>query len=259
MHAREELGERERLRQIIVAACTKSAQALVQGRESAQNQDRCRLTKRSNRLDDRKALDFARQHPVEDHDIPALARREVQTIRAIATPGDHEPGLTKAGADVTGGIGVVLDQQTLHSAVPRELCASSARDAPGRNSCVREDDENNRSFIGLRDCGSPWKPLPPSRRAHNLPARPGAAGARTRVATKLLTTAVAFCDLVAPSPRATAVRTVAAGDSLCRLRARPEIRPLVFEGLCALSSPLKGDPRLSPSDWNQVLSNTLTQ
>src|SRR5262249_45041696 len=115
VHAREKLGEREWLRQIVIAAPAESSYPFVQARESAEDQHRCRLTKPPDCVKDRQSVDIAREHPVEDDHIPALAGRQVQSVDALAAPHHRNPRRFEAITNVAGGIGVVLDQKTLHA------------------------------------------------------------------------------------------------------------------------------------------------
>src|SRR5215470_1729731 len=114
LNACQELGEREGFRQVVVAAALKSPHALIEAGEGAEHENGRRLPERPQGTDDRESLDVSREHPVEDDDVPALGRRQVETIHAIARPLHHEAGLSETIADVAGGIRVVFDQETLH-------------------------------------------------------------------------------------------------------------------------------------------------
>jgi hypothetical protein len=102
--AREKLRKRERLGQIIIAAAAEAADPLVQACHRAEDQHRRRLAEVAHFGDDRQPIHAARQHAVEDDDVPVLVRCEVEAIDAVANQSDGIAGLSEAVADVAGPV-----------------------------------------------------------------------------------------------------------------------------------------------------------
>src|SRR4029453_17267916 len=70
-HAREQLGERERLDQIVVGTGVESVNAILDGVARRQHQHWCLEAALSHRREDLKPV-AAREHQVEDHQVEAL-------------------------------------------------------------------------------------------------------------------------------------------------------------------------------------------
>ena len=89
LHAREQLGEGERLRQIVVAAGLQSAARDRPRCGGAQDEHGRADALAAQLLDDAQAV-AARQHDVDDGDVVRLGRRQVQALIAVGRVIDRE-------------------------------------------------------------------------------------------------------------------------------------------------------------------------
>ena len=117
VEAREQLAEGERLGQIVVAAAAQAANAVVDLRERAQDQNRRALAGFAQHFDDGEAVDVARQHPVHDDHVVGLARREEHAVAAVGGMIGGVAGLLQPLDHELADPLVVLDQQDLHVAL----------------------------------------------------------------------------------------------------------------------------------------------
>ena len=116
--AREQLAEGEGLGQIIIAAAAQPADAVVDLRQSAQNQYGSALARFAQHLDDGETVDVSRQHPVHDDHIVGFACREEHAVAAVARVIRGVAGLLQALDHELADPLVVLDQQNFHVAPP---------------------------------------------------------------------------------------------------------------------------------------------
>src|SRR5580704_11696902 len=115
----KKLGESKGLGQIIVAAATQTADSFVEARERAQDQHWCRLTEFSNRGDNRQSIHLARQHAIENDDVPPLVCGEVKAVDPIANQSGRMASLLEPVTYIAGRVRFILYDQTAHSAPPR--------------------------------------------------------------------------------------------------------------------------------------------
>ncbi len=108
-----QLDDRERLGQIVVAAGTQPAHAVVDRTERAQDQNRGADVVLPQGLDDGEAV-HAGQQAVDDHDVGPRPRR---ALSSPSIPGrcpiDLETAVDELGHDLRRGFAVILDQEHL--------------------------------------------------------------------------------------------------------------------------------------------------
>ncbi len=138
LDARQQLRERERLGEIVVAAGLEAADAIVDRAEGAQDQHRRGQTRAPQLLNDRQPVDV-RQHPVGDDQVE------------LAREGAGEP-LTAVGGviDRVAALAQSFDEN------PRGLVSSSmSRMCTGRN--VQQAGRPAQPQPGERRRLSPWR------------------------------------------------------------------------------------------------------
>src|SRR5437660_2068482 len=116
LHAREQLGERERLGEVIVAAGLQAADAIVDRAPRAQNEHRRRHAAPPQLFDERQAVAL-RQHQVDDCGVVRLIERRDQARSAIREMVDGEPGFAQSARDELGDGRVVFDEQSTHDRI----------------------------------------------------------------------------------------------------------------------------------------------
>jgi hypothetical protein len=108
--AREQLAEGERLGQIIIAAAAQPPDAVIDLRQSAQNQYGSALARFAQHLDDGETVDIPRQHAIHDDHIVGLARGEEHAVAAVARVIRGMTGLLQALDHELADPLVILDQ-----------------------------------------------------------------------------------------------------------------------------------------------------
>ena len=129
VHAREQLGERERLHEVVVRAGLQPLDAVAHAAQRRQHEHRRLDPGGAHRLDDGKTVD-ARQHAVYDHDVVARLGGEKQPVAAVLRLVDHVAAFPQPVRDESRGVGVVFNQQNLHGQRP-EYPAPVSRPAAG--------------------------------------------------------------------------------------------------------------------------------
>jgi hypothetical protein len=111
--ARQELHERKRLRQIVVAARFQAFHPIVHATQGAEHQHGCRDAFLAHDLDDGESVDM-RQHPVGDDQIELPFRGPEQAIPAVRGVIDRVAALSQSFDEEPRGLGVVLDEKYVH-------------------------------------------------------------------------------------------------------------------------------------------------
>ena len=125
-----ELGEREGLDEIVVAARAQALHPVVDLAEGAQHEHRGRPIRGAQRAHDRQAVEPG-EHPIDDDHVVAGVEGEQQPFLPVAGVVDHVPRLFEPLADEAGGLRIVFDEEDAH----RPDCASGA--AGGRERRLR--------------------------------------------------------------------------------------------------------------------------
>src|SRR5262249_25391741 len=99
----------------IVAAALQPPHPLVEARQRAQYDHRRRLAETLQRGDDRQPVDAARKHAIEDDDIPALVRGEVEPACAVTNQTSRVTGLLETVTDMASGVRFLLYDRTAHA------------------------------------------------------------------------------------------------------------------------------------------------
>src|SRR5579883_2034506 len=115
LDAREELGEREGLREIVVAARLEAADAVIDRAKRTQNQYRSGEARAPQLLDDGQTVDV-RQHPVGDDQVEFAGERAGEPLTAVRGVIDRITALAQSLHEDPRGLGIVLDEQNVHGA-----------------------------------------------------------------------------------------------------------------------------------------------
>jgi len=113
LDACEQLGEGERLREVVVTAGAQALDAIVHFRERAQDQDRRGDALRAQGLHHREAVHVG-QHAVGDDHVVARGQRQREPFGAVRRVVDAVAAFPQPGRDVIGRAPVVLDEQQFH-------------------------------------------------------------------------------------------------------------------------------------------------
>ena len=113
LDAREELCERERFGQIVVAARLQAAHAVVDGALRAEDEHRRSHAARAQAIDERQAVE-CRQHDVDNRGVVRMARRHFESAIAIRGDIDNEAGFGQALLHEIGNRRVVFDEEDPH-------------------------------------------------------------------------------------------------------------------------------------------------
>ena len=110
---RQQLGEGERLDQIVVAAGAQALDAVVDRAQRAQDEDRGPHLGRAQGRDHGEPV-HARQHAVDDQRVIAAVGRHEQAVAPFGGMIDDIAAFAKTFDDIGGGFAVVLDDENLH-------------------------------------------------------------------------------------------------------------------------------------------------
>ena len=113
LDAREQLGERKRLGQVVVTARLQPADPVVHGAERAQHQHRRSDSLLAHELDDGQPVDV-RQHPIGDHEVELPLGGAKQSFTPVRGMIDRVTALPQALDEKRRGLGIVLDEQDVH-------------------------------------------------------------------------------------------------------------------------------------------------
>ena len=113
LHAGEQLGEGERLGQVVVAAGLEAADAIVDGAPGAEDQHRHADAPGAQRVDQRQPV-HARQLDVDDRRVVGLSQRLLEARLPVGRPIDREPRFPEPLLDKPRNRLVVLDQEHAH-------------------------------------------------------------------------------------------------------------------------------------------------
>ena len=118
--AGEQLGERERLREVVVGAAVEPGDAVLDGVARGQHQDRRPDAVVAQAAAGLEAVD-ARQHHVEDDRVVLGGARHPQRVLAARRHVRDDPLLAQAAADQRRHLHLVLDDQHPHRPILRLL------------------------------------------------------------------------------------------------------------------------------------------
>jgi hypothetical protein len=113
LDARQQLGEGERLHEVVVTAGLQALHAVVDLAQRAQDQRRRVVVGPAQRADDGEAV-HARQHAVDDQRVVFLRARPEQPLLALGGLVHRESALAQPTADVVQDAGIVFDHQNAH-------------------------------------------------------------------------------------------------------------------------------------------------
>ncbi|MCY1350503.1 hypothetical protein D9M69_367380 [compost metagenome] len=112
-HPRQQLGEGERLDQVVVGAQLQALHAVGDAVAGGEEQHRHAAAGLAQAAQDLPAV-AAGQHHVEDDQVMVAGQRQVLTFEAVARQFDAEAGLAEALLQVLAGLGFVFDDQQFH-------------------------------------------------------------------------------------------------------------------------------------------------
>ena len=113
LQPRQQLGEGERLGQIVVATGTQALDPILDVTQRAQHQHRRLIARRAQRRDDRQPVDTG-QHAVDDHGVEGVVRRTLEPLAALCRQIDAVPALGQPSDQVIGCFAVIFDNQNAH-------------------------------------------------------------------------------------------------------------------------------------------------
>ena len=116
LHARQQLGEREGLGEVIVAAGLKALHAIVDRVPRAQDQHRRLDLLRAQLFDQRQAVE-AGQHHVDDRRVVAAARRQPQSLGAGRRHIHRIARLAQPLGDEVGDHLIIFRHEHAHTAI----------------------------------------------------------------------------------------------------------------------------------------------
>ena len=119
VHAGEQLAEGKGLGQIVVAAAAQSADAVIDLRQGAQDEDRGVFARLAQHFDDGESVDVPGQHAIHDDHVVRLARGEEHSVAPVGGMIGGVSGLLQALDHELAHPLIVLDQQNLHVDSPR--------------------------------------------------------------------------------------------------------------------------------------------
>jgi hypothetical protein len=128
LHARQQLGERERLGEVVVSSRLQTVDPVVDRAAGAENQHRRRHAARAQRLDQRQPVAL-RQHEVDDRDVVRLLQRGRQPGLAVGDVIDRKSRLAQSTHHEFGNRRVVFDKKNPHGSmipVPRRSRSATA-------------------------------------------------------------------------------------------------------------------------------------
>jgi hypothetical protein len=108
----DELGRRERLRQVVVGAILEPGDAIDRGSPGGEHQDRrrCRFLVPTDRPDDGPAVELG-QHQIEDHQRGLVRLDRLEGGRAVGSGHDREAVAFEVRPDQADDLGVVVDDE----------------------------------------------------------------------------------------------------------------------------------------------------
>jgi hypothetical protein len=127
----EQFGKREGLRKIIITAAAQTPHPLVEARQSAENEHWRGFAEISQGCNNRYAIDAAREHAIEDDDVPMLVRGEIEPAHAVTNQRGGMACLSEAIADTAGRIRFILYDETTHLAAKARRYGCAAPDLGG--------------------------------------------------------------------------------------------------------------------------------
>ena len=128
LDARQQLGERIGLGQVVVAAGAQALDAVVDLAERGQDQHRRLDALGAQFADDREAVALG-QHAVDDQDVVLPVERQRQPLLAVRRLVGDMADLAEGPGDVVGRVAVVFDDQEAHGGplLVRSILAKSGR------------------------------------------------------------------------------------------------------------------------------------
>ena len=115
LDARNQLGEGERLGQVVIATRLQAADAVVHGPPRAQDQHGRPHAAGAHPIDERETVEL-RQHHVDDGDVVSTLDGKVQAPFAVGRRVHRKPGLREPLAHEVGNRRVVFDDEHPHRA-----------------------------------------------------------------------------------------------------------------------------------------------
>ncbi len=113
VHARQQLGERERLHEIVVAADLESGDAIVDRLPRAEDQHRRADAALAQRADHADTV-HRREHQIDNGDVVPAGPRHLQTGRSVARVIDDEARFPQAAGHEISDRLIVLDDECAH-------------------------------------------------------------------------------------------------------------------------------------------------
>ncbi len=113
LDAREQLGERIGLGQIIVAAGAQSLDPVIDLAERRQNERRRLDALAAQGADHREPVEL-RQHAIDDQDVVLAVHRQREPLLAVGGEVGNVPDLAEGLDQIVGGIAIVFDDQQTH-------------------------------------------------------------------------------------------------------------------------------------------------
>ena len=113
LDARQQLRERKRLGEIVVAARLEAADAIVDRAEGAQDQYRRREPRPPQLLNDRQPIDVG-QHAVGDDQVELAREGAGEPLTPVGGVIDRVAALAQSLDEDPRGLGIVLDEQDVH-------------------------------------------------------------------------------------------------------------------------------------------------
>jgi hypothetical protein len=124
--ARQQLGERERLGEIVVAAHFESVHPIIDGAERRQNQHRRAIVALAQGSDDRQAVQMRQLAIGNDHVVIAL-RGLIEAIAAVRAVLGGVAAFAQPFHQIFGRLQVVFDEQQFHSGLATRINSGSRR------------------------------------------------------------------------------------------------------------------------------------
>jgi hypothetical protein len=117
LDAGDQLGERKRLGQIVIAARAQSFDTVVDMAHRGQDQDGCLITLPPQRLDHRKTVEL-RQHAIDDEHVETTTAGHFEAILAVIGKLDLMTRFSQAPLHEEGGLAIVFDNEHAHGDAP---------------------------------------------------------------------------------------------------------------------------------------------
>src|SRR5262249_26612836 len=123
---RQQLAERERLHEVVVAAGAQPLDAIIDTAERAQDQGRGPDLRAAQRTEQAKPV-HARQHAVENDRVVAARGGQEQPLAAVPGLVDGVAALVEPFDQIGGGFAIVFDDEEFHQTLGKVLRSNSVR------------------------------------------------------------------------------------------------------------------------------------